>query len=133
MKGSLIILNNKNRFLLQLRDNKPNIAYPNYWGFIGGGIERGETPRKAIERECLEEIGVSPRNIQFLNKIFIYNPWFGKQEELFAFKGKINKEPYEITLTEGQRVEYFYFHEIQDLKIPPPIKNFLLENKRRLF
>ena len=32
------------KFLLQLRDNNPTIAYPNTWAFFGGGVGRvGET------------------------------------------------------------------------------------------
>jgi 8-oxo-dGTP diphosphatase len=45
------------RFLMQLRDNKPNILYPGYWGLFGGHIEPGETPEIAVVREIAEEIG----------------------------------------------------------------------------
>jgi len=33
------------------------------WEFAGGKIEPGETPAEAIERECLEELGVSVRAV----------------------------------------------------------------------
>jgi 8-oxo-dGTP diphosphatase len=45
------------RFLLQLRDNVPNIIYPGCWGLFGGHIEAGETPEIAVVREIYEEIG----------------------------------------------------------------------------
>jgi 8-oxo-dGTP diphosphatase len=44
------------RFLLQLRDDVPNIIYPGCWGLFGGHIEAGETPEIAVVREIQEEI-----------------------------------------------------------------------------
>ena len=54
---TIAILYQNNKFLMQLRDNKPNIVYPGYWAFFGGHIEPGETPEVAVQREILEEIG----------------------------------------------------------------------------
>ncbi|MBD2209906.1 NUDIX hydrolase [Calothrix sp. FACHB-156] len=54
---AIAILYQDNKFLMQLRDNKPNILYPGYWALFGGHIESGETPNIAVKREVLEEIG----------------------------------------------------------------------------
>jgi 8-oxo-dGTP pyrophosphatase MutT (NUDIX family) len=32
--------------------------YPDCWDLVGGHIEPGELPPQAVERECLEELGV---------------------------------------------------------------------------
>jgi 8-oxo-dGTP pyrophosphatase MutT (NUDIX family) len=32
--------------------------YPDCWDLVGGHIEPGELPHQAVERECLEELGV---------------------------------------------------------------------------
>ena len=39
------------KFLFFLRDNKPDIPHPNKWDLLGGGMEEGETPQQAVERE----------------------------------------------------------------------------------
>ncbi|WP_067429443.1 NUDIX hydrolase [Nocardioides jensenii] len=36
--------------------------YADCWDLIGGHIEPGESPREAVRRECLEEIGVRVKN-----------------------------------------------------------------------
>jgi 8-oxo-dGTP pyrophosphatase MutT (NUDIX family) len=59
---AIAILYRQNKFLLQLRDNIPNILYPGHWAFFGGHMEPGETPEEALKRELLEEISYVPPN-----------------------------------------------------------------------
>lgn len=44
-------------------------AGSNYWQFIAGGGENGETPLEAAKRETTEEIGIEPKNIEQLTCI----------------------------------------------------------------
>ncbi|MEH2371496.1 NUDIX hydrolase [Nostoc sp.] len=63
---AIAILYQKNKFLMQLRDNIPAILYPGYWALFGGHIEPGETPEVAVKREILEEIGYTlPPFVEF--------------------------------------------------------------------
>jgi 8-oxo-dGTP diphosphatase len=63
---AIAILYQKNKFLMQLRDNIPGILYPGYWALFGGHIESDETPDVAVKREILEEIGYDlPSFIEF--------------------------------------------------------------------
>ncbi|MEH1902472.1 MAG: NUDIX hydrolase [Nostoc sp.] len=63
---AIAILYQKNKFLMQLRDNIPGILYPGYWALFGGHIEPDETPEVAVKREILEEIGYTlPPFIEF--------------------------------------------------------------------
>lgn len=62
-QAAIAILYQDNQFLLQLRDDKPQILYPGHWAFFGGHLEPGELPEVAIQRELMEEIGYQPPKI----------------------------------------------------------------------
>ncbi len=56
-----LVLNNRNECLL-VRTKK----WSNKWGIAGGKIRRNETAEEALQRETLEETGLSLENIQFV-------------------------------------------------------------------
>ena len=123
-----IALLNEEKFLLQLRDNIPTILAPNHWALLGGGIEQGESPEEAVKREINEEIDCKIFDVQFVDLIKIRNhPQFG-EEDLYLFKGKINKPLKEITLFEGQRLGYFSIKEMKSLLMPDIVKEYLVKN-----
>ncbi len=126
-KGAFAILvnKNKNKILMHLRDNKKEIYYPELWGLIGGGIEKGETPLIALKREIKEEINCKVENLKFLGTC--------KNGSIFAFRGEIKAKVEEIKLMEGQKVDYFSIDELGDLEVIDFIRDFILENKDRLF
>jgi 8-oxo-dGTP pyrophosphatase MutT (NUDIX family) len=43
-------------YLLQRRDAKRTIFYPDHWGFFGGAMEAGESPAQTLARELREEL-----------------------------------------------------------------------------
>jgi 8-oxo-dGTP pyrophosphatase MutT (NUDIX family) len=45
-------------YLMQRRDARADIWYPDHWGLFGGGIEPGEDPVAALARELKEELGL---------------------------------------------------------------------------
>ncbi len=51
-----IVVTPDRRFLLQHRDDIPQIWYPGAWALFGGAIEPGETELEALRRELKEEI-----------------------------------------------------------------------------
>lgn len=56
--AAAIIATDDGRYLLQHRDAKPTIFYPDHWGCFGGALEPGESPMDALRRELSEELGL---------------------------------------------------------------------------
>lgn len=56
--GAIMVLDD-GRYLLQLRDPKPEICYPSHWGLFGGAREAGESDLEAVVRELTEETGLT--------------------------------------------------------------------------
>lgn len=55
-----LLVNGRGQYLLHLRDaNKPHICDPGTWSLPGGGREGSESSRQAVERELLEETGLT--------------------------------------------------------------------------
>jgi len=64
-----IILQEDGRYLMQLRDQKPGIFFPGYWGMFGGAIDAGETPEEALRRELHEELAVAVGDLSYFTKL----------------------------------------------------------------
>ena len=53
--AALLVLDDGS-YLLQQRDDKPGIWYPDHWGCFGGSVDPGEGPLDALHRELYEEL-----------------------------------------------------------------------------
>lgn len=58
-RGAKLALFIGDRIVVMLRDEKPDIPWPGYWDFPGGGCEAGETPEQCVIRETEEELSLS--------------------------------------------------------------------------
>lgn len=77
------------RFLIARRPEGSTLA--GWWEFPGGKAEPGEDPRRALERECAEELGVTVRAHDIYEVIHVFD---GRRTILLLF--------YETELIEGE-------------------------------
>lgn len=64
-----IIMLDDGRYLMQLRDDKPGIFYPNHWGLFGGAVDRGEQPDEALRRELMEELQLEAGALRYFTRM----------------------------------------------------------------
>lgn len=61
-----VIIAPDGRYLMQLRDRKPDLLYPDYLCLFGGALEPGEEPEEGLLRELGEELDFMPRAWSYL-------------------------------------------------------------------
>lgn len=122
-EASIVILTNQNNeLLLHLRDDIPEIIYPNYWTVPGGMRENNETAEEAATREVLEETGFRAGKLRLFAHTIDTD---GRNELISVYEGKIDKDISELVLNEGADMQYFAFSKIAHLKIIPFVKKVL--------
>ncbi len=100
-----IIIKNK-KILLQLRDNKRDIIFPNSWGFFGGEVNINEHHYKAVKRELYEEL-----NIKKFKTLKFINSHFSSKYKCIFFIYTLNIQE-NIILKEGYDHDYFFENKI---------------------
>ncbi|MDO8647839.1 MAG: NUDIX domain-containing protein [Candidatus Diapherotrites archaeon] len=109
MKCASLIVRYKDEYLLQLRDDNPNISFPGTWGLFGGQIECSETPEEAIFREFKEETGIEIDTFHFYKRM----EFSDSEEFLFYVVDYIPLE--KIKLFEGQKAVYVPRDKLREL------------------
>jgi 8-oxo-dGTP pyrophosphatase MutT (NUDIX family) len=104
--------------VLQLRDNRHDVAAPNCWSTIGGHIEPGETPAEAAAREMEEETGRRPVSVTpagFIDHPSSRGPGIIIRSHIFATTAPWTLD--EMILGEGQRIDWFIPDEVPALRL----------------
>lgn len=102
--------------LLQHRDNKKKIRYPNIWGTPGGHLMPNETYINCIKREMIEETGYKLKNVKYF-KTFIDKPNRNFNETKVKLYWEIYDNYQQIKCNEGQEMKFFLPQEILNIKI----------------
>jgi 8-oxo-dGTP diphosphatase len=101
--AQILLFDGEGKLLIYLRDDKPEIPFPNRWDFFGGHVEAGETPEQALVRELEEELGVALQRWKFFRR---YECLVGDAYPnlKFIYYGAIDLPAAALTLHEGQRL-----------------------------
>lgn len=124
--GTKILLEDPQRRLLCcLRDNNPEIPFPDLWDFPGGGQDPGETLLECGVRELGEEFGlwgVSLRMIEEIPSQVTEGVVLGRAHGRLtsAQVGRI------VFGSEGQRFGFYYPTEIASLPFVPQLQEYAL-------
>lgn len=91
-------------------------AYPDCWDLAGGHVEPGESPRRALDRECLEELGVHVREARPLS-LTVDDPAL----DVHAFVvTRWDGEPVNAAPEEHDGLQWFGPSELADLSLAHP-------------
>jgi 8-oxo-dGTP diphosphatase len=113
--AQVLLFDRDRKLLIYLRDDKPNIPFPNHWDFFGGHVEEGETPEQALMREVKEELGFDLLNWEFVRR---YECAEGDAYPniKYVYRANIDKQPAELVLAEGQRLTSIAMEERFDFR-----------------
>lgn len=120
---AILILDNK--YIMQLRDDKPDIPSPGIWSLFGGMVNEGENPRKAVEREILEELSIIPPSYEFLWWVNYFSEHFQEPARSWIYWADVREVWHSHVLMEGADVRAFYYEELKTLKMPDFMRDSL--------
>lgn len=118
IQSSHAILLFKDGYILQLRDNKPDIAAPGEWSLFGGMVKTKETPLKSIQREIFEELSIQPREFQYLWFIDYIAEFEQELIRSWFFSTDVKDAWSHHKLMEGQDVGIFAYERTKALIMP---------------
>lgn len=91
VKAALLV---EQSILVILRDNKPDIPWPNMWELTGGGREGLETPLECLRREVWEELGLILEEKSIIWSR-IYSSMLDKDRSAVFVVAQISQEQYQ--------------------------------------
>ena len=111
----ILIFDNRNRILLQLRSKAKSFC-PLHWSTsVGGHVHSGETYKEAALRECREELGREVK-VKFAYKDLYQDKCYevGLKKILVTFKA-IDNGPFQTSPGEVKAVKFFSLDEVQKM------------------
>lgn len=119
----------ESRVLIQHRDkHAPHNA--NKWGLFGGGIKNGESPKDAVIREAMEELGIELKDIRLYKKYTIPTvEGSAEVHEKYVFVGPLKYDIAELKRKqkEGDDLGLFSKEDLAELDLTPTAKIILYD------
>jgi 8-oxo-dGTP pyrophosphatase MutT (NUDIX family) len=122
------------RYLLQHREDRNDIAFPNWWGLFGGARENREDAEAALRREMAEELEFSVGKCTlFVGCRFDLRFENRRTRKIFFSVEMTEMEARRLVLREGQGMAWLQFEEIlaqADQVIPCDLSMIALHHSR---
>lgn len=110
----IILVDDRGRFLVNLRVDEPEVALPGRWAILAGAIEPGETPEQAALREIEEEIGYPARRLHPV----VHVTW---PRPVYLYGAGMPVPPERIELGEGLAHRFITPEEVSELSPRAPL------------
>lgn len=134
-----IIETSDGRYLLQHRDDKPEIFYPGHWGCFGGAVENNESYIETLRREMDEELmlDIDKYKVNYFTK-FSFDFSFadiGIVERHYYHIDIQDQDIDEYVIREGKEFKLFSFEELflNDYSLPYDDYALWMHSKRDRF
>lgn len=117
------------RFLMQLRDDRPDVVLNGYWGVFGGEVETGEMPDHAMIRELEEELDYKVETLEYLCSVATDLSTFdaGVRCKHFYTIPISESDVSQMTLHEGERMALMTLQELTTLPAVVPTDLYALQ------
>jgi 8-oxo-dGTP diphosphatase len=114
ISATALIIDAQGRFLLQHRDDKPDIYNPGLWGSFGGGIDPYEAPEDGLRRELREELAWEAEHVE----LYGASPFDASRRLIYLFITPIAVPFESLVLNEGQGMAFFAPDALPETTVP---------------
>ncbi|PIB26133.1 hypothetical protein BFP76_14350 [Amylibacter kogurei] len=121
----IVIQDELQRAVIQLRDNFPNVGAGGRWGMFGGHMEDGETTLETAMRELTEETGLEV-DANCLMPFVRFVPRDGYQAYHYIYHLQKPIAPKQIAISEGAGFAFITYSQMRDFDMLP--SNILVLN-----